>query len=88
MTADITMAKQVQEILDRTRRTETRLTRYLEAQGVRTGAAQATWEHGRVIVPSPGVSIRDVFKAVPRDWPLDARIEVWCGESRLMTFTL
>lgn len=63
-------ATQLDEIVDRVRRTETRLTKYMEAQGFDTQVARALWvpDPGYVLVPSPAVAIREVISAIPADY--------------------
>ena len=58
------------EIVDRVRRIETRLTKFMEAQGFDTQVARALWvpDPGYVLVPSPAVAIRDVISAIPADY--------------------
>ena len=60
----------MQELLDRTRRIETRLTRFMEDNGFDTKVRRAVWypEEGRLEVPSPATSLKDIIAAVPRSW--------------------
>lgn len=61
------MRDDLQEVRDRARRTETRLTRYLEHQGVDTKATKPRFDHQThtVHMPSPDCSVRDAMAAVP-----------------------
>ena len=72
---DQTLTDTVQEIVDRARRIETRLTRYLTTIGCETGARKPAWDaSGRIEVPSPAASIVDCVAAIPNDW--DKEVEV------------
>jgi len=62
------MKDPVSETLDRVRRIETRLTKYLEHIGFATGAQRPTWVDGVVMLPSMDCSLRDILATVPRDW--------------------
>lgn len=55
------------EVRDRARRTETRLTRYIQSQGVDTGAMRPRFDPvtGTVHMPSPDSTVRDVIACVP-----------------------
>ena len=62
-----------QEILDRCRRVETRLTKFLELQGFDTQVRRPVWHpEGIVDVPSPDVSITHVLDTIPDTWGQDA----------------
>lgn len=74
----------VQETLDRCRRIETRLTRYMAAQGFDTQSQQATWNDGTVEVPSVAIALIDVLAVVPENWI--AEVHVIHKDVRLMTF--
>lgn len=59
---------EAQELLDRTRRIETRLTTFLVSQGFEVHATMPVWSNGVITIPSMGCSIRDIMKAIPEDW--------------------
>jgi hypothetical protein len=67
----------VKEILDRCRRIETRLTRYLEIQGFATETRKPVWFPLTSIldVPSPEVSLKDCLAAVPEKWMCPISVE-------------
>lgn len=56
---------QNQELVDRARRTETRLTRFIEAQGFETGVRKPYWSDGAVVVPSFYTTLQDIIACVP-----------------------
>jgi hypothetical protein len=65
----------LQEIMDRTRRIETRLTRFMEAQGFDTQVQRPQWlppqeagAAGAILLPTPATSLRDCLDVVPGDW--------------------
>jgi hypothetical protein len=62
------LEKDVGEIKDRCRRMETRLTRYMEAQGFDTTARPPTWREGEITIPSPAVSLKDILNVIPDTW--------------------
>lgn len=72
----------VVETLDRTRRIETRLTKYLEQTGFDTGIQRPTWGDGKISVPTPACSLRDCLAVVPSDWPVDEEIEIFVGDDK------
>lgn len=63
--------REVREIKDRSRRMETRLTRFLEVQGFDTKTRKPVWTFGEVAIPSMECSIKDILDAVPKDWNKD-----------------
>lgn len=68
---DSNLSYQIREVIDRTRRIETRLTSYLEAQGHPTNARKPVWEHepglGWVVkLPSLQTSFKDILDVIPR----------------------
>lgn len=76
----------MKEVVDRCRRMETRLTRFLESQGFDTQVKRAMWRdddpssaglRSTIVVPSPAVSLKEVLTTVPSYWsPSDGiRIE-------------
>ena len=73
-TKDLAVTDQTQETLDRARRIETRLTKYLEAIGFETGARKPVWNGDGVEVPSPATSLTDCLAAIPEGW--DDELEV------------
>jgi hypothetical protein len=56
------------EVLQRSRRIETRLTRMLETEGIATGIQRPWWMDDRVMVPSPMTTIDAVLKCIPEGW--------------------
>lgn len=55
------------EVLDRTRRIETRLTKFMEASGFDTKVRRPEWRGDGIHVPSPSTSIKDCLSVIPRD---------------------
>lgn len=53
------------EVLDRSRRIETRLTGFLEAQGFDTRVRRPVFKDGALHVQSPGVSLNECIAAIP-----------------------
>jgi hypothetical protein len=67
----------VREGVDRSRRIETRLTKYLASIGFETGSRKPVWvSDGVVEAPSPACSIVDCLAVVPEDWDRDDEIAV------------
>lgn len=67
---------ETKEVLDRMRRMETRITKYLESQGFDTGVKRPTWEGGKVSIPSLSCSIKEALSVVPTDWDKDDEITI------------
>ena len=63
------------EVLDRVRRMETRLTRFLETQGFDTGVQRARWENGTIVIPTPLVALSECLAAIPVGWTEAVPIE-------------
>lgn len=57
------------EVLQRSRRIETRLTRLLETEGIQTGIQRPWWMDDRVMIPSPMTTIDAILKVIPEGWP-------------------
>jgi len=68
--------RMVQEILDRTRRMETRLTKFLEEQGFDTKVRRPVWRSGEIIIPSMACSFKDAMSVVPDTWGPDRPIAI------------
>jgi hypothetical protein len=56
------------EVLQRSRRIETRLTRLLETEGIQTGIQRPWWANDTVMVPSPMTTIDAIMKCIPEGW--------------------
>ncbi len=76
----------IKEIQDRCRRMETRLTRFLEAQGFETGTMKPSWHGGVIKIPSPACSLKDMLAVVPDDWSADDEITVTHKGEEVMGF--
>ena len=76
-------ADMIKETLDRTRRIETRLTKFVLAMGMDAGSEKPRWWNGKVIVPSRQCSICDICAAIPINWASDSDIEVYVGDEFL-----
>jgi hypothetical protein len=69
--------EKVSECVDRCRRVETRVTKFLEEQGFDTGVQRPVWgSTGYVDLPSPAVSMKDILATVPADWDRDEPVRV------------
>ena len=66
----------VRETNDRVRRIETRLTKYLEAQGFDTQVQRPGWDNGTISIPSLGCSIEALLSVIPEGWDPEEDIEV------------
>jgi hypothetical protein len=62
------------EVLQRSRRIETRLTRFIEAEGIATGIQRPWWMDDRVMLPSPMTTIDAILKCIPENWPDMVRV--------------
>lgn len=79
-------AKNDREILDRTRRIETRLTVLAKALGINVGGGTPVWneESGRIQAPSPNCSLSECLKVIPPGMK-DNDIDVYVGHDYLLT---
>ena len=71
------------EIIDRLRRMETRLTRYLDQNGFDIRTGKPKFEKGRLTIPSPQSSLKECLDAVPKDWAQP--VDVYVGDDYLTT---
>ena len=62
------------EVLQRSRRIETRLTRLLETEGIQTGIQHPWWAEDRVMIPSPTTTIDAILKVIPEGWSKPAQV--------------
>lgn len=67
----------IKEIADRCRRIETRLTKFLESQGLETKVIRPAWEAGCVHITSLSCAIKDILDLIPADWDHDEEIIVY-----------
>ncbi len=58
----------MRSIVERCTRIETRLTRYMEAQGFDTQCKRPEWTGGTVEIPSMACAVADILRVVPDDW--------------------
>lgn len=86
MTHDTQLHDQMKEVADRTRRIETRLTRYLEKQGFDTQTQRPVWRNGQIDIPTMACSVHDVMAIVPSAWPADEVIDVYHQGEFVMSF--
>ena len=73
----------LREILDRARRTETRVTKISLALRVNPGVEKPYWSNRSVVVPSRDCPISDISVTVPIDWPSDREFEVVIGSDHV-----
>ncbi len=81
---DEDVAKILNELVERARRTETRVTKVANHLGVEAGGTKSRVDGGRIIVPSRHTTLEDILKAAPSN----DRYEVYCGNDYLMTVNL
>lgn len=85
---DKTTAEKVDEIHDRTRRIETRLTKCMEHLGFDTGVGRPEYRRGSVHIPSLSTSLQDILAAVPEAHPRDYNVGVMHKDKLVLTFKL
>jgi hypothetical protein len=56
------------EVLQRSRRIETRLTRLLETEGIQTGIQRPWLMNDQIMIPSPTTTLDAVLKCIPDGW--------------------
>lgn len=84
LTEQTYVSAQLDRIESRMRRVETRLTKYIEAQGVDTGARKPHMEHGDMIAPGYFCTLADLFDNVPREVQTRGEaVEVMVGDRRV-----
>lgn len=67
------------EMVDRLRRIETRLTKYMLTQGFDTQSQKPTWLGDGVIdIPSRSCALSDCLEAIPADWVKDEGVTILC----------
>lgn len=74
------------ELIDRSRRTETRLTKYLESIGFDTRVQRPYWNGHSVIIPTLNVPLGDIIAQLPQDFPMDEPVQVRCKGQFVMEF--
>lgn len=75
------------EVRDRVRRIETRITKVAEHFGIDVGGGKPVWDDatGRIVIPTPNCSIGDVLKAIPDNHRRDKDIDVFVKGDYLLT---
>lgn len=75
------------EVHERMRRVETRLTRLVEALGVDAGGKRPLWNDGVIVVPSLACSLHQIAATVPAGWDRTKRVEIqFNGQTILSIF--
>lgn len=80
-----------EEIGDRVRRIETRLTAYLTSKGFGTQTMRPVWFDGSMNIPSMDCSIKDILAAIPHGYFDDSDevvVEVYHKANHAMSFYL
>jgi hypothetical protein len=72
----------IDEVVDRVRRMETKLTKLLDYVGLDTDSMRAVYRDGKVLLPSINISVREVLAALP----LDARGSVLMVDGKSIGF--
>ena len=81
--------QQAKEVVDRLRRLETRVTKFMEAQGFETQARRPRWsEDGIVAIPNPSCAIKDFMATIPESWDPEEGIEIYFRDQWMGTFYL
>lgn len=73
---DDQLREMLQEVLDRSRRIETRVTRYITAQGFETGARKPICVNDTIEIPSLATSMVDCVAAIPDAWDRGEAVNV------------
>lgn len=76
MTQQTQIDPTAQEIVERCRRIETRLTKYLESQGFETQVRRPFWNGQAVVVPAAHCAVSDMLSAIPVEHRGDDEIPV------------
>ena len=87
MTEAFDPERAMQEILDRVRRTETRVTKVANHFGVESGVQRPTFRGGKVQVTSRKVSLDELMTIVPPDYK-GTVVDVMCNGDLLATLTV
>jgi hypothetical protein len=74
-----------QEVLDRVRRIETRVTKLGDHFGIELGGSRPSWSDGSIYLPTPNCSIGSIVNLIPQGWPRQDGIDVFVGRDYLMT---
>ena len=83
---DENVTPMLNELIDRSRRIETRLTKYLESIGFDTKVQRPYWNGHSVIIPTPNAPLAEIIATVPDDFPEDEPIPVRCRGRFIMEF--
>jgi hypothetical protein len=78
---DLSDGDKLHEVWQRMRRTETRLTKFLETQGFDTQVSRARWDGldgGALIIPSRDITLRECLDAIPHEQEED--VPVYIGD--------
>lgn len=84
-------AASIEEIGDRVRRIETKLTSYFASIGFETRAQPPLWhDDGVVSIPSMDCSVKDILASVPvnHTWDQDSVVEVYHKLQHVLCFFL
>lgn len=71
------MAQMTQEMLDRFRRVETKVTKIANHLGIDAGVEIPAWENGKITVTSIKCSLQEMLSVIPQDWPHDDEVVVY-----------
>lgn len=76
-----------QELLDRTRRIETRITRIGNHLGIDVGGSKPTWDPERqaIVLPTPNCSISDCLAIIPAEIGPGMTVDVFIADQYLTT---
>ena len=77
MSTDKTTNQLIVETAQRTRRIETRLTKFLEEQGLDLETRKPYWNGRAIILPNPACALAEIMAAIPEKLPIDQEIPVY-----------
>jgi len=75
------------EAVDRLRRLETRMTKFMEFSGFDTQTQRPLFKDGKVTVPSLHVSLKDVLESIPSGYLDEYDVEVYHGDDVITVLT-
>lgn len=66
-------------------RIESKLSQFMEEQGIKVGALRPEFRDGTITLPSLACTMRAVASVIPKNWPLDEEILVYHDGEHVLT---
>jgi hypothetical protein len=77
--------EKLENIERRVIRVESKLSQFMEEQGIKVGALRPIWKDGDIILPSLACTTKALVSVIPNDWPPEDEVAVFFDGEHIMS---